>query len=65
MSLYETSSPFRKPVIKVEEWETIKGQAEAAKELLQEPRFAFLRDYLKSTQDSVICFDSDGIGESP
>jgi len=46
--------PFRKPIIKAEEWETIQEQSEAAKELLNAPRFSFFRDYLDQAKSSVV-----------
>jgi len=46
--------PFpKKPTISAEEWENIQEQAQAAKELLEEPRFAFLRDYLANAKASI------------
>jgi len=46
--------PFaKKPTISAEEWEDIQEQAQAAKELLGEPRFAFLRDYLANAKASI------------
>ena len=46
--------PFpKKPTISAEEWEAIQEQAQAAKELLEEPRFAFLRDYLANAKASI------------
>ena len=47
--------PFqKKPTISAEEWETIQEQAQAAKELLEEPRFSFFRDYLANAKASII-----------
>ena len=45
--------PFNKQVVPAEEWEAIKDNAAAAQELLDDPRFAFFRDYLANTQKSV------------
>lgn len=44
---------FRKPTISASEWEKIESDALAAQELLSEPRFQFLRDYLHSSQASI------------
>ena len=47
--------PFqKKPTISAEEWETIQEQSQAAKELLEEPRFSFFRDYLANAKASII-----------
>ncbi len=46
--------PFlKKPTITPEEWEHIREESEAAKELLEAPRFAFLRDYLANAKASI------------
>jgi hypothetical protein len=45
--------PLKRPTISAQEWEKINTQAEAAKELLEEERFAFLRDYLNQAQASI------------
>lgn len=53
----------KKPRITAKEWERISEEADAAKALLEDPRFSFPSDYLKNAQPS--CCDSPGIGESP
>lgn len=46
--------PFlKKPTISPEEWERIRSESEAAKELLETPRFAFLRAYLDNAKASI------------
>jgi hypothetical protein len=46
--------PFlKKPTISPEEWEQIRSESEAAKELLEDPRFAFFREYLDNAQASI------------
>lgn len=42
-----------KKVVSKQEYELIENQATAARELLEDERFAFLRDYLKSALDYV------------
>jgi hypothetical protein len=44
---------FRKPTVSALEWERIESDSNAAQELLSEPRFQFLRDYLRNTQTSI------------
>lgn len=44
---------FRKPTVSASEWEKIESDAQAAQELLSQPRFQFLRDYLANTQASI------------
>ncbi len=44
---------FRKPTVSASEWERIESDAQAAQELLSQPRFQFLRDYLANTQASI------------
>lgn len=46
--------PFKKQVVSSEEWETVREDAAAAKELLEDPRFAFFRDYLANVQSSIV-----------
>jgi hypothetical protein len=45
---------FKKQVITPEQWEEVRSQSEAAKEILEDPRFTFLRDYLANMQSSVV-----------
>jgi hypothetical protein len=46
--------PFlKKPTISPEEWEQIRSESEAAKELLDDPRFAFLREYFDNAKASI------------
>jgi hypothetical protein len=46
--------PFaKKPTISPEEWERIREESEAAQELLSDPRFLFLRQYLDSAKASI------------
>ena len=44
----------RKPSITAQEWERIREESQAAKELLDDPRFSFLRDYLHNAQASIV-----------
>lgn len=45
---------FKKPTISTEDWERICEESAAAKELLEDPRFLFVRDYLNNTQSSIV-----------
>ncbi len=54
MAYMPKHSPFRKPVITPEEWERVQAEAQAAKELLEDPRFAFFRQYLENAQASIL-----------
>lgn len=42
-----------KKVVSKQEYESIESQAYAARELLEDERFAFVRDYLKSATDYI------------
>lgn len=44
----------KKPTISADDWERIREKSQAAKELLEEPRFSFVRDYLYTSQTSII-----------
>jgi hypothetical protein len=44
---------LRRPTITAAEWETICEESRAARELLSEPRFSFLRNYLSRAQASI------------
>lgn len=46
-------SLIRKQQVSQEQLEAIRVQSEAAKEILGEPRFAFLLEYLNSRQESI------------
>lgn len=45
---------LKRQVITPEQWEEVRSQSEAAKELLEDPRFSFLRDYLANVQSSIV-----------
>ena len=47
-------APFKKPTITPQEWEQIRQEAQAAQELLEDPRFAFFRQYLQNAQASIV-----------
>lgn len=42
------------PKVDNQEWEQFKDDAEAAKELLEDPRFKFFRDYLDTAKQSIV-----------
>jgi len=46
--------PFKKKIVSAEEWERVREEAEAARELLENPRFGFFRDYLQNVQASIV-----------
>jgi hypothetical protein len=46
-------NPFKKRQISAEEWARVREEAEAARELLEDPRFGFFRDYLQNVQSSI------------
>lgn len=45
---------FKKPTITQEEFDKIKENSEAARELLKDKRFKFFRDYLHNSRQSII-----------
>lgn len=46
-------NPFKKRPISAEEWARVREEAEAARELLEDPRFGFFRDYLQNVRSSI------------
>lgn len=44
----------KKPLIKAEEWEKIEAEAEAARLILNDPKFAFFREYIDNHQQSIL-----------
>ena len=49
----------RKPSITAQEWERIREESQAAKELLDDPRFSFLRDYLVNAEAKRVTIEGD------
>lgn len=57
--------PSDKKKITAEEWEQVKADAEAAKEILEGPQFAFLRKYLDSAKNSILqTFATEAINDA-
>lgn len=45
---------IKKPTMTAEEMQTIRDEGEAAKELLEDPRFEFFRTYLRNQKEAIV-----------